>query len=130
CDSFYVLCPVPNLLGDVDWDVEGPALRDRIVAALGRTIMPDLEKTITEDFWMTPEDFLNDYRSMHGAGFSIAPLFIQSAWFRYHNRDPHISNLYFAAAGAHPGAGMPGVLCSAKVVERLIEEEERAHTGG
>ena len=126
CDSFYVLCPVPNLLGDVDWSVEGRKLRDRIVAALERTIMPGLGESITDDFWMTPEDFLNDYRSMHGAGFSIAPIFIQSAWFRYHNRDPHIPNLYFAAAGAHPGAGMPGVLCSAKVVERLIEEEEQA----
>ena len=126
CDSFYVLCPVPNLLGDVDWSQEGQALRDRIVAALERTIMPGLSDAISDDFWMTPEDFKNDYRSMHGAGFSIAPFFIQSAWFRYHNRDPHIPNLYFAAAGAHPGAGMPGVLCSAKVVERLIEEEEQA----
>ena len=126
CDSFYVLCPVPNLLGDVDWSTEGAALRDRIVEALERTIMPGLSEVICDDFWMTPEDFKNDYRSMHGAGFSIAPIFIQSAWFRYHNRDPHIPNLYFAAAGAHPGAGMPGVLCSAKVVERLIEEEEQA----
>ena len=126
CDSFYVLCPVPNLLGDVDWKTMGPELRSHIVAALSRTIMPELESTITDDFWMTPEDFKTDYRSMHGAGFSIAPIFAQSAWFRYHNRDPHISNLYFSAAGAHPGAGMPGVLCSAKVVEALIEEEEQA----
>ena len=57
CDSFYVLCPVPNLLGDVDWSVEGSKLRDRIVTALERTIMPDLSKTISDDFWMTPEDF-------------------------------------------------------------------------
>ena len=128
CDSFYVLCPVPNLLGDVDWDVEGPRLRDRIAKALEETIMPGLGEAITDDFWMTPEDFKRDYRSMHGAGFSIAPIFTQSAWFRYHNRDPHIPNLYFSAAGAHPGAGMPGVLCSAKVVERLIEEEDRAAT--
>ena len=123
CDSFYVLCPVPNLRGKIDWDEKGPQLRDRIVAALSNTIMPDLEDTISDDFWMTPEDFKTNYRSMHGAGFSIAPLFTQSAWFRYHNRDPHIPNLYFAAAGAHPGAGMPGVLCSAKVVEALIDEE-------
>ena len=130
CDSFYVLCPVPNLLGDVDWKTEAPALRDRIVAALEKTIMPELSDVITEDFWMTPEDFRDDYRSMHGAGFSIAPIFSQSAWFRYHNRDPHIPNLYFSAAGAHPGAGMPGVLCSAKVVERLVDEEESARAGG
>ena len=124
CDSFYVLCPVPNLQGHIDWDVHGPALRDKIVTALEDTIMPDLSATITEDFWMTPEDFKSDYRSMHGAGFSIAPLFTQSAWFRYHNQDPHYDNLYFAAAGAHPGAGMPGVLCSAKVVEQIIETQE------
>lgn len=125
CDSFYVLCPVPNLLGKIDWQEKGPDLRDRIVAALSKTIMPGLETTISDDFWMTPEDFKSDYRSMHGAGFSIAPIFSQSAWFRYHNRDPHIPNLYFSAAGAHPGAGMPGVLCSAKVVEALIEEEDK-----
>ena len=126
CDSFYVLCPVPNLLGNVNWEEKGPYLRDRIVAALSNTIMPKLETTIRDDFWMTPSDFKSDYRSMHGAGFSIAPIFSQSAWFRFHNRDPHIPNLYFSSAGAHPGAGMPGVLCSAKVVEALIEEEEKA----
>jgi phytoene desaturase len=118
---------VPNLRGNIDWDSKGLELRDRIVAALSATIMPDLEQYISDDFWMTPEDFKKDYRSMHGAGFSIAPIFVQSAWFRYHNRDPHIPNLYFAAAGAHPGAGMPGVLCSAKVVETLIDEDVRSN---
>ena len=125
CDSFYVLCPVPNLLGNIDWQKKGLELRDRIVTSLSNTVMPGLETTISDDFWMTPEDFKSDYRSMHGAGFSIAPIFSQSAWFRYHNRDPHIPNLYFSAAGAHPGAGMPGVLCSAKVVEALIDEEDQ-----
>ncbi len=124
CDSFYVLCPVPNLQGDIDWDEMGPQLRARIVSALEDTIMPNLSETITDDFWMTPQDFKKDYRSMHGAGFSIAPLFTQSAWFRYHNQDPDYDNLFFAAAGAHPGAGMPGVLCSAKVVEALVEAQE------
>ena len=124
CDSFYVLCPVPNLRADIDWDVTGPILQERIITALSNTIMPDLEKVITDDFYMTPVDFKNDYRSMHGAGFSIAPIFLQSAWFRFHNRDPHISNLYFASAGAHPGAGIPGVLSSAKVVEKLVAEDE------
>jgi phytoene desaturase len=107
-DSFYVLCPVPNLKADIDWEKEGPRLRDKIVNALSETIMPDLEKNIEEDFWMTPQDFKNDYRSMHGAGFSIAPIFSQSAWFRYHNKDKKISNLYFSTAGSHPGAGIPG----------------------
>ena len=125
CDSFYVLCPVPNLQGNIDWQTQGPLLRDKIVQELEKTIMPNLSDTITDDFWMTPEDFKTDYRSMHGAGFSIAPLFTQSAWFRYHNQDPDFANLYFAAAGAHPGAGMPGVLCSAKVVEALVTAEEK-----
>jgi len=85
--------------------------------------MPSLSKTVCNDFFMTPKDFKKDYRSKHGAGFSIAPIFLQSAWFRYHNRDPHINNLYFAASGAHPGAGIPGVLSSAKVVENIILNE-------
>ena len=122
-DSFYVLCPVPNLQADIDWDVEGPALQKRITTALENTIMPGLSDHIRADFFMTPEDFRTQYRSMHGAGFSIAPNFTQSAWFRYHNRDPELHNLYFSAAGAHPGAGMPGVLCSAKVVEQLVLSE-------
>ena len=124
CDSFYVLCPVPNLQGNVNWDEAGPDLRNRIVTALEDSIMPGLSDVITDDFYMTPVDFKNDYRSMHGAGFSIAPLFTQSAWFRYHNQDPDYANLFFAAAGAHPGAGMPGVLCSAKVVEALVDAQD------
>ena len=71
---------------------------------------------------MTPKDFKNDYRSMYGAGFSIAPKFIQSAWFRYHNEDDNIPNIFFSAAGSHPGAGLPGVLSSAKVVENILKK--------
>ena len=123
CDSFYVLCPVPNLQANINWKTEGKSLKKRIIQSLDKTILPDLKNTICHDFYMTPEDFKNDYRSMHGAGFSIAPIFLQSAWFRYHNKDPHINNLYFAASGAHPGAGIPGVLSSAKVVENIIINE-------
>ncbi len=123
CDSYYVLCPVPNLQGNVDWDHESENLKNKIVGELSKTIMPDLEETITDVFWMNPKDFKNDYNSMHGSGFSIAPIFTQSAWFRYHNKDNKISNLYFSAAGAHPGAGIPGVLSSAKVVENIIKKE-------
>lgn len=119
-DSFYVLCPVPNLLGKVNWEIEGPKLRDRIIVALEKTIMPNLSETFTEDFFMTPLDFVKNYKAMHGAGFSIAPSLTQSAWFRYHNKDKDLSNLFFSGAGTHPGAGLPGVLCSAKVVENLI----------
>ena len=120
CDSFYVLCPVPNLKGDVDWSVEGPRLAERIVAALDQTILPGLADTITSDFFMTPEDFAEDYLSVHGAGFSVAPLFRQSAWFRFHNRAEGIKNLYLVGAGTHPGAGVPGVLCSAKVMDSMV----------
>ena len=124
CESFYVLCPVPNLQADIDWAVEGPRLRDRIVAALDRTILPGLSQTITAEFCMTPKDFAHDYLSVNGAGFSVAPLFRQSAWFRFHNRAEGIRNLYLVGAGTHPGAGLPGVLCSAKVVDAMLPVAE------
>ena len=120
CESFYVLCPVPNLQGNIDWSTEAQKLRDRIIDALEDSILPQLSSVIEEVFWMTPEDFANDYRSMHGAGFSIEPRLTQSAWFRFHNRDKAIANLYFVGAGTHPGAGLPGVVSSAKVVEELL----------
>ena len=119
-DSFYVLCPVPNLQADIDWAIEGPRLRDRIVDALERTMLPGLKATITADFYKTPEDFRDEYRSVHGAGFSVAPIFRQSAWFRFHNQSESVRNLYLVGAGTHPGAGVPGVLCSAKVIDALI----------
>jgi phytoene desaturase len=124
CDSFYVLCPVPNQQANLDWTVEAPRLRDRIVEALDRTILPGLRETITADFYKTPDDFANNYLSVHGAGFSVAPLFRQSAWFRFHNRAEGIENLYLTGAGTHPGAGLPGVLCSAKVVGALVPEAQ------
>ncbi|MDG0978720.1 MAG: phytoene desaturase family protein [Halieaceae bacterium] len=120
CESFYVLCPVSNLKSGTNWETEGPLLRDRIVTALDETILPGLADTICAQFWMTPDDFKTQYRSEHGAGFSIAPTLTQSAYFRYHNRDPNVGNLYFTGAGTHPGAGLPGVLSSAKVVENLL----------
>jgi phytoene desaturase len=119
-DSFYVLCPVPNLQADIDWAIEGPRLRDRIVDALERTMLPGLKATITADFYKTPEEFRDEYRSVHGAGFSVAPIFRQSAWFRFHNKSESVRNLYLVGAGTHPGAGVPGVLCSAKVIDALI----------
>tara|TARA_B110000503_G_scaffold62179_2_gene98529 strand:+ start:460 stop:1986 length:1527 start_codon:yes stop_codon:yes gene_type:complete len=126
CESFYALCPVSNLQSNTDWSVEGPRLRDRIVEALERTILPGLEATICADFYMTPEDFKDQYKSEFGAGFSIQPILSQSAYFRYHNRDPEVSNLYFTGAGTHPGAGLPGVVSSAKVVEALLIEDAQS----
>jgi len=122
CDSFYVLAPVPNLKADIDWEAEGPLLQERIVKALSDSILPGLENEITADFFMTPEDFADDYLSVAGAGFSVAPIFSQSAWFRFHNRAEGPENLYLVGAGTHPGAGLPGVLCSAKVLDRIVKE--------
>lgn len=120
CDSFYVLCPVANLQSGVDWDANGELLRDKIVETLGRSVLPKLESHITADFWMTPKDFETDYKSKWGAGFSIAPLFSQSAYFRYKNQDPNCENLFFVGSGTHPGAGLPGVVSSAKVTHTLL----------
>lgn len=119
-DSFYVLCPVPNLAGGQDWAVEGPKLRDRIVDALDASMMPGLKETITAEFAMTPEDFRSDYLSVDGAGFSMSPFFTQSAWFRFHNQGEGVRNLYFVGAGTHPGAGLPGVVSSAKVLDTVV----------
>ncbi len=120
CDSFYVLCPVPNTNARIDWAVEGPKLKERIVTALESTMMPGLRDSMVADFAMTPDDFADRYLSMAGAGFSISPHFTQSAWFRFHNKSESIAGLYLVGAGTHPGAGMPGVVSSAKVVERLV----------
>ncbi len=122
CDSFYVLAPVPNLHADIDWVRAGPLLQQRIVAALDQTLLPGLAQHITADFFMTPEDFARDYLSEAGAGFSIAPLFRQSAWFRFHNRAEGPRNLFLVGAGTHPGGGVPGVLSSAKVLDKLIPD--------
>lgn len=120
CDAFYVLAPVPNLQGAIDWSITAPKLRQAIIARLESTLLPDLSQHITADFYKTPEDFQQDYSSLHGAGFSIAPLLRQSAWFRYHNQAEGIENLYLCGAGTHPGAGLPGVVSSAKLLDRLI----------
>jgi phytoene desaturase len=122
CDSFYVLAPVPNLRAAINWEVEGPRLQQRIVQALEESILPGLSNTITGDFYMTPEHFAQDYLSVAGAGFSIAPIFSQSAWFRFHNQGEGPRNLYLVGAGTHPGAGLPGVICSAKVLDRLVPD--------
>lgn len=121
-DSFYVLAPVPHQGGEIDWDVEEPKLRARIIDALDKTILPGLTEHIHAPFSMTPDSFATEYLSYQGAGFSIAPLFTQSAWFRFHNKAEGFENLFLAGAGTHPGAGMPGVISSAKVVEHLVKE--------
>jgi phytoene desaturase len=125
-DSFYVLAPVPNLNGGVDWSTQAPLLRDRIITALDQTILPGLKRCIAAPFFMTPQDFADEYLSPAGAGFSIAPSFRQSAWFRFHNRGEGPRGLYLVGAGTHPGAGLPGVISSAKVVEGLLPPAQHA----
>lgn len=104
----------------MDWTTLGPLLREATVDYLERTELPGLRECITEDFYVTPQHFKDNLNSVHGAGFSIQPLFTQSAYFRFHNKAPGIEGLYLVGAGTHPGAGMPGVLCSAKVVDSMI----------
>lgn len=120
CESFYCLVPVPNLQSGHDWAEWGPKVRDATVKYLERTTLPGLSECIVDDFYVTPEHFAKNLNTLHGTGFSIQPIFSQSAYFRFHNKAPGIEGLYFVGAGTHPGAGMPGVLCSAKVLDRLI----------
>lgn len=119
-DSFYALVPVPNLQANIDWSEAGPRLADRVIDALGQTTLPGLRESLVDQFHMTPLDFEERYLSPDGAGFSISPIFSQSAWFRFHNRGEGPSNLFLVGAGTHPGAGLPGVVSSAKVVDRLL----------
>ena len=126
-DSFYALIPVPNLDGGQNWEIEGPKLQEKVIDRLTQTILPELAQTIRSPFFMTPEDFKDDYLSTSGAGFSISPHFYQSAWFRFHNHGEGIENLSLTGAGTHPGAGLPGVLSSAKVVESLLKKKYSFH---
>jgi len=120
CDCFYVLSPVPNLQSGLEWDDIRDSYSDKILTALDQTMMPGLKASIVEQFDMTPKEFQKDYLSTAGAGFSIAPILRQSAWFRYHNQGEGLDNLYLVGAGTHPGAGLPGVLSSAKVLDHLV----------
>lgn len=120
CDSFYVLAPVPHLgNAPIDWQAVGPAYAERLLAALERHL-PDLRRHVVVKRWMTPNDFQTELNSYHGSAFSCAPRLRQSAWFRPHNRDSRIPGLYLVGAGTHPGAGVPGVVNSAKATASLI----------
>ena len=119
-DSFYALVPVPNLNSDIDWHKEANLFKKLIINVLEKNLLDNLKSNIVEDFFMTPLDFKKNYLSHLGTGFSIAPFFTQSAWFRFHNKSEVIKNLVLVGAGTHPGAGLPGVISSAKVLERLL----------
>ncbi|MEO1083450.1 MAG: phytoene desaturase family protein [Acidobacteriota bacterium] len=122
-DGFYVLAPVPHLAADIDWDEAGPRYRDLILERLEATLLPGLRESLVTDFFVTPKYFSVELLSHLGAGFSIQPTLTQSAWFRFHNRSRDVDDLYLVGAGTHPGAGVPGVLSSAKVLEKLLDGE-------
>ena len=124
CTAFYVLSPVPHLgHAPVDWAQEGPRYRDRILAALEQQLLPGLTENLETCRIFTPQDFKDRMNSHLGSAFSLEPVLLQSAWFRPHNRDDVIRNLYFVGAGTHPGAGLPGVIGSAKATAGLILED-------
>ncbi len=120
CDAFYALCPVPNLDGDTDWTVEGERRRQAMIRRLSQTLLPGLEHEIVTSSFVTPLHFRDALLSEKGAGFGFEPVLTQSAWFRPHNRSETIEGLYLVGAGTHPGAGLPGVLSSAKLLDRIV----------
>ena len=120
CDAFYVLAPVPNLAGGADWAELGEPFRKRIEARLEATVLPGLSQAIISSRIMTPQDFQDRLLSTSGAAFGMEPKLLQSAWFRPHNQSEDVKGLYLVGAGTHPGAGLPSVVSSAKVIDRLI----------
>jgi phytoene desaturase len=119
-DAFYVLVPVPNNLSKVNWIKEGDKFRDLVLDKMNKTVLPGIKENVVSDFYLTPDYFEIDLATLYGSGFSIQPKFSQSAYFRFHNQSEIYKNLYFVGAGTHPGAGMPGVLSSAKVLDKLF----------
>lgn len=122
--TFYALAPVPHLGKlPIDWAQIAPIYADRILAEIERRLMPGLRDRIVTRFHYTPADFASDLNAHLGSAFSLEPILTQSAWFRVHNRDDRIANLYFVGAGTHPGAGIPGVVGSAKATANLMLED-------
>ncbi len=120
-ECFYVLAPVPNLLGKTDWEEVKERYADAILASLEiPELCPDLRKHIVTQRIMTPLDFETELDAFRGSAFQFEPILTQSAWFRPHNVSEDVPGLYFAGAGTHPGAGLPGVLSSAKLLDRVI----------
>jgi phytoene desaturase len=122
CDAFYVLSPVSHLQSGTDWKEKAESYRQAIAQALERTVLPDLQKHIVTSRVTTPLDFQDRLLSYQGAAFGMEPLLLQSAWFRPHNRSEDVDGLYMVGAGTHPGAGVPGVLMSAKTLEMVVPQ--------
>ncbi|WP_203234647.1 phytoene desaturase [Sphingomonas solaris] len=127
CSTFYALAPVPHVGKlPIDWETVGPQYADRILAEVERRLIPDLRGRLMTSFHYTPADFGRDLSAHLGSAFSLEPILTQSAWFRVHNRDDILPNLYFVGAGTHPGAGIPGVVGSAKATAALMLADLRA----
>ncbi|MBK7162787.1 MAG: phytoene desaturase [Sphingomonadales bacterium] len=124
CSTFYALAPVAHQGKlPIDWEEMGPVFEKRILDEVGRRLIPDIHDRIVTKFHYTPADFGTDLNAHLGSAFSLEPILTQSAWFRVHNRDDVLSNLYFVGAGTHPGAGIPGVVGSAKATAELMIED-------
>jgi phytoene desaturase len=121
-DAFYVLSPVPNLDGDTDWRTMAEPYRKRIEAHLAATVLPGLGAEVVSSRVITPLDFEDRLQSYKGAAFGLEPILTQSAWFRPHNQAENIAGLYLVGAGTHPGAGVPGVVSSARVLDQLVPD--------
>ena len=119
-DCFYVLVPVPNNQSGINWSIEGDKLKNLVIDKMENSLLPNLRENIVEDFYLTPEYFEKELNTKYGSGFSIQPKFSQSAYFRFHNKSEIYNGLYFVGAGTHPGAGVPGVLSSAKVLDKIL----------
>jgi phytoene desaturase len=119
-DCFYVLVPVPNNKSQIDWSIQGGKMKDLVIDKMEKSLLPNLRENIVEDFYLTPDYFEKELNTKHGSGFSIQPKFTQSAYFRFHNKSEVCDGLYFVGAGTHPGAGVPGVLTSAKVLDKIL----------
>jgi phytoene desaturase len=119
-DCWYVLSPVPNLLGKTDWTTAAKGYRDSIISYLEKHYMPDLSKHIVSESYIDPLHFRDTLNSHLGNAFGVEPTLMQSAYLRPHNRSEDVPNLYFVGAGTHPGAGMPGVISSGKIVGNMI----------
>ncbi|MEE4301166.1 MAG: phytoene desaturase family protein, partial [Pseudomonadales bacterium] len=120
CDAFYVLSPVPHLEADVDWNEAAEPYRQAIADELSRTVLPGLDAHLVTSRVLQPLDFRDRLLSYRGSGFGFEPLLLQSAWFRPHNVSEELPGLYLVGAGTHPGAGLPGVISSAKVLDKVV----------
>jgi phytoene desaturase len=122
CDAFYVLSPVPHLASGTDWAAKAEAYRAAIAERLESTLLPGLSANIATSRLLTPQDFQDRLSSVRGAAFGLEPVLWQSAWFRPHNKSEDVANLFLVGAGTHPGAGLPGVLSSARILDTVVPD--------